>query len=1028
MKRSLKSLFLLLPIIALVWSISPAQASAQQSGLVLLAPDLTVEDISWGGAGFVVKAKICNRGNMALPDPEFVFKVNGQESKVWYPPGIGIGECQDHYSGLNDIAFGLEHGKNYSVEVSTRSMSGMAESSMANNKLVKTLLYGNPHPVIPVCEANLPADTVIVDGQLDSSASGKNFLVKRGGRLTNILGSNNIFIEEGGYADTGDSSQNLIYVPKGAGFYNRGQTTNKIFYELGANLSNRGAGSTLVECAKITYVRGTLSRPQLGFPRNESNFTNYPRTITFTWSPVSGADSYLLEVDCLHCARSGKWSSEMGEFYFRKQVSQTSLDYTFPGDNRGRWRVKAADKSGRESEWSDWNYFAFNTQTQPSPTPTPTPTTTPTPTPAPTPAPIAKPVLTSPKDGSFFTHYPRTTTLEWQGLNNVDKYIVEVDCFHCHKANNWSADLGQVYRREEVVGHKSYVFDFVGNQQGRWRVRGVDASGKQGPPSDWWYFTYDSSRAHEKADLTIVRATINNNSLYHGDQPIIKAVVKNVGQSEFKGGKVFIRAEDNYNLPGRSSGGKETSWGFSDTLSPEETIPVNGERTFVISGPTLNRSEGDHAIGLFLEYPDWAYNLDGDHSNDAYGPKINFTLSPRGNANPGAPDFWVDGFRYLQNESALDAKICMGRGNRTYADVPVIFSLPAAAYKVNNETWSPSNATTVTLSPGRCEIVKSWNLNHPLFNGGPSLQDGKEYSASVIVDHTDSHTETDESNNIKNLTFTYRSLLRVLPAPVIRPIKQTEVSAAGLLKKDLLDRYSLIDLEGNFLATLAGIALDEYLDKGIRVRGIADRSSRSINVRSAEVIQAGSGSLTNDILVKYDLGSTLYRDVDTNDHDIWYVPYLSPLYGKGIFTGYSDGRFGGANHLSVAELAKVAVVSAGIILPETDANPNWAYLYMMAAKENGLFDDIDYNNFESWEAPATRLQAVKAVLRAHGLRAEAPFDCFPDIRDSEACRAKDLGIISGYPDGSFGPNDWLLRSQMVKIIFKAMEVAARLGQ
>jgi hypothetical protein len=106
------------------------------------------------------------------------------------------------------------------------------------------------------------------------------------------------------------------------------------------------------------------------------------------------------------------------------------------------------------------------------------------------PAGLTAPVQDSPASGSVFNSYPRTTTLSWEPVPGAASYTVEVDCYGCCQNSRWCTDAGRTWDVVPGVTDTSYTFDFVGAQPGRWRVWAVDASGNEGPKSDWWNFRY----------------------------------------------------------------------------------------------------------------------------------------------------------------------------------------------------------------------------------------------------------------------------------------------------------------------------------------------------------------------------------------------------------------------------------------------------------------------------------------------------------------------------------------------------------
>lgn len=100
------------------------------------------------------------------------------------------------------------------------------------------------------------------------------------------------------------------------------------------------------------------------------------------------------------------------------------------------------------------------------------------------------PVQLRPICGSTLSNYPRTTFLQWQGVEGAVSYTVEVDCYQCCTLNGWCSDVGKSWMLVPNVRGSSYSFGFVGAQPGRWRVWAVGSDGAAGVKSDWCNFTY----------------------------------------------------------------------------------------------------------------------------------------------------------------------------------------------------------------------------------------------------------------------------------------------------------------------------------------------------------------------------------------------------------------------------------------------------------------------------------------------------------------------------------------------------------
>lgn len=135
-------------------------------------------------------------------------------------------------------------------------------------------------------------------------------------------------------------------------------------------ISALASEGSILENGKIAnFSSGTpdpVKVPVQTSPKNNTEFTHFPRKATLHWRSVSGASGYDVEVDCYGCREAGKWDSEVSQSWQKLTVKVTSHTFTFSGDNLGRWRVRAI-KSGRRSDWSSWWTFKFKTGETPEP-------------------------------------------------------------------------------------------------------------------------------------------------------------------------------------------------------------------------------------------------------------------------------------------------------------------------------------------------------------------------------------------------------------------------------------------------------------------------------------------------------------------------------------------------------------------------------------------------------------------------------------------------------------------------------------
>ncbi len=116
-------------------------------------------------------------------------------------------------------------------------------------------------------------------------------------------------------------------------------------------------GLALLGDPTLSWWKGAV--PQIEQPQAEDVFDHWPRKIQLRWDPVNlDSVKYTVEVDA-YGAVNGKWSEETNQsFLVYHNVAGTTLDHTFVGAQRGRWRVRA-NVDSTACFWSPWSYFRF---------------------------------------------------------------------------------------------------------------------------------------------------------------------------------------------------------------------------------------------------------------------------------------------------------------------------------------------------------------------------------------------------------------------------------------------------------------------------------------------------------------------------------------------------------------------------------------------------------------------------------------------------------------------------------------------
>lgn len=170
---------------------------------------------------------------------------------------------------------------------------------------------------------------------------------------------------------------------------------------------------------------------------------------------------------------------------------------------------------------------------------------------------------------------------------------------------------------------------------------------------------------------------------------------------------------------------------------------------------------------------------------------------------------------------------------------------------------------------------------------------------------------------------------------------------------------------------------------------------------------------------------------DINDH--WAKDYIIQLVSEGVVSGYDDGTFRPDNPVTRAEFIKMVVNGFGYQVNETPAtleftdveNSAWFATYVEAAATANIVDGYSDGTFRPGNT-INRAEAMKILLAAAGIEpSETSSIEFPDVAMDAwftpyVLKAREMGIVSGYADGNFGPGDPMTRGQVAKVIVELM--------
>lgn len=176
-----------------------------------------------------------------------------------------------------------------------------------------------------------------------------------------------------------------------------------------------------------------------------------------------------------------------------------------------------------------------------------------------------------------------------------------------------------------------------------------------------------------------------------------------------------------------------------------------------------------------------------------------------------------------------------------------------------------------------------------------------------------------------------------------------------------------------------------------------------------------------------------FSDIKTSD---WFYNNVVELVNGGIVNGFSDGTFRPSQQLTFDQWTKLLIATKNKTISN---NPNyWAMDYIKEAFNLGILDSsypqiIDAQNYN---IPINRYETTKLAMTLiddHLIPANwseytadiADYQSIPSKYKESTAKAFALGLMTGYPDNTFGGNKILTRAESVAILHRVINPEQR---
>ena len=169
----------------------------------------------------------------------------------------------------------------------------------------------------------------------------------------------------------------------------------------------------------------------------------------------------------------------------------------------------------------------------------------------------------------------------------------------------------------------------------------------------------------------------------------------------------------------------------------------------------------------------------------------------------------------------------------------------------------------------------------------------------------------------------------------------------------------------------------------------------------------------------------------------WAYEVIGELSDKGVINGIGNSNYAPESALTKAQFMKLLTCALGDFDSDKKYEPmyldtaegEWYTPYVTCGIQNAITDKT--SDFFYPDSAITRGEAVVWIVNGMGIQKDVVCS-FSDVIDSKektaVAIAYDKGIISGYEDGSFRPDNTLTRAEAAVLISRIMKNAPKFGQ
>lgn len=220
--------------------------------------------------------------------------------------------------------------------------------------------------------------------------------------------------------------------------------------------------------------------------------------------------------------------------------------------------------------------------------------------------------------------------------------------------------------------------------------------------------------------------------------------------------------------------------------------------------------------------------------------------------------------------------------------------------------------------------------------------------------------------------------------------------------------------------------------------GMNDQINLELNkIYKLSVLNFENNSQQDFYVMRQEKKKSINRNFTDVDKGYWASKDINLLVSKGLVSGYPDGAFNPTGNITVKEF--MSILSRLIASTPTKGKPivgdvmvpisfnSWGYIESKSILDRITSNDLFRFNYLNIDRPINREEVAFLIDNALELGVayntntnKTLIDVATSTYPSEVTKLVDLGLISGYPDGTFRPKNNITRAEIAAIFARIM--------